>query len=182
MTAYISMLRGINVAGHKPVSMSELRELFEGLGCKRVRTYIQSGNVVFEAARQAPSNLSKQIEEKILSDFGFPVPVISKTAEEMGAAIRNNPFLREKGIDPLKLHVTFLSQAPTLGALKKLDALAAEPDRFRCSGREIYLHCPNGYGTTKLSNNALEKALSVTATTRNWRTVNKLYEMAMEQG
>jgi uncharacterized protein (DUF1697 family) len=182
MPTYISMLRGINVVGHKPVNMNKLRALFEGLGCKQVRTYIQSGNVVFKAARQAPENLSKQIEEKILSDFGFPVWVISKTSEEMGGALHDNPFLQENGIDPLKLHVTFLSQAPAPAALRKLDTLAAEPDRFRCFRREIYLHCPNGYGRTKLSNNALEKALSVTATTRNWRTVNKLYEMAMEQG
>jgi uncharacterized protein (DUF1697 family) len=100
----------------------------------------------------------------------------------MGAAIHTDPFLQEKGLDPLKLHVTFLSEAPAPAALKKLDTLAAKPDRFRHSGREVYLHCPNGYGSTRLSNNALEKALSVTATTRNWRTVNKLYEMAMEQG
>jgi uncharacterized protein (DUF1697 family) len=182
MPTYISMLRGINVGGHKKVSMSELRELFEGLGCKRVRTYIQSGNVVFEAAKKAPLSWSKQIEEAILGHFGFPVAVVSRTSEEMGAAIHTDPFLQEKGIDPLKLHVTFLSEAPAPAALKKLDTLAAKPDRFRHSGREVYLHCPNGYGSTRLSNNALEKALSVTATTRNWRTVNKLYEMAMEQG
>jgi len=182
MTTYISMLRGINVGGHNKAPMNRLRAMFEALGCEQVRTYIQSGNVVFKTAKSAPSFLSRKIEERILMDFGFSVSVISRTSAELGKAIHNNPFLREKGIDPLQLHVTFLSQAPVRTALRKLDTLATDPDRFRCSRREIYLHCPDGYGRTRLSNNALEMALSVTATTRNWRTVNKLYEMAMEQG
>jgi len=180
MPIYISMLRGINVAGHKQVKMAALQAAFEALEFEQVRTYIQSGNVVFKAANSSPLNLSRKIEGKILDEFGFAVPVITRTSEEMGGAIRTNPFLKENGIDLSKLHVTFLSDIPAPAALKTLESLTVKPDQFRASGREIYLYCPNGYGNTKLSNNALEKVLSLSATTRNWNTVNKLYEMSLE--
>ena len=180
MPTYISMLRGINVSGQKPVKMDQLRRMFEALGFTQVKTYVQSGNVVFQAKKGSPADLSRKIEAGILAEFGFDVPVVSKTAEEIGHAIQNNPFLKEKAIDPTKLHVTFLSGAPAKPALEKLSALAAEPDRFYSHASEIYLHCPNGYGRTKLSNNALEKLLSLRATTRNWKTVNELYRMATE--
>ena len=178
-STYVALLRGINVGGHKAVKMDQLRNAFEALGFEDVTTYVQSGNVVFNAPTQASEDLSKKIEEKILREFGIAVPVTVKTAGEMNAVIRNNPFLQEKGIDLSKLHVTFLSHAPEKTALKMLDAIAATPDQFRSSSKEIYLYCPNGYGKTKLSNNALEKVLSVRATTRNWRTVNQLYEMTL---
>ncbi len=181
MPIYISMLRGINVAGHKQVKMAALQVAFESLGFSQVRTHIQSGNVVFKAAKSAPPDLSRKIEGKILDEFGFDVPVITRTSEEMGEVIRGNPFLKEKGIDLSKLHVTFLSGVPAPAALKALASLAAKPDQFRACGREIYLYCPNGYGNTKLSNNALEKVLSLSATTRNWNTVNKLYAMSLDE-
>ena len=106
------------------------------------------------------------------------VPVIVRTAEEIGEVSRSNPFLKENGIDFGKLHVTFLSHAPHKTAVKGLDTIAAGPDRFHCCGREIFLYCPNGFAGTKLSINVFEKVLSVGATTRNWNTVNRLYEMA----
>jgi uncharacterized protein (DUF1697 family) len=105
--------------------------------------------------------------------------VVVKTAGEIGEVIKNNPLLREKGIDLSKLHVTFLSCPPEKSALKMLDAVAAAPDQFRCSAQAVYLHCPNGYHATKLGNNVLEKMLKVGTTTRNWRTVNQLYQMTM---
>ena len=124
--------------------------------------------------------MSNKIREKIARDFGFSVPVIIRSSEEVRRAIENNPFLKQRGIDSSRLHVTFLSKAPEKDSLKALEALTARPDQFRYSGREVYLYCPDGYGRTKLSNNALEKVLGVTATTRNWNTVNKLYEMSLK--
>jgi uncharacterized protein (DUF1697 family) len=180
MPIYISMLRGINLAGHNQISMLQLRASLEQLGFERVKTYIQSGNVVFKAAKIAPDKLSKKIEDKIRSDFGFSISVLSKTPDELAKTIQNNPFLKQPGIDPSKLHVTFLSGAPADLALKKLAAIHAHPDQFHCLDCDVYLYCPEGYGRTKLSNNAIEKLLSLRATTRNWRTVNKLHEMAME--
>ncbi len=176
---YVALLRGINLGGHKIVKMDQLRKTLEELGFEDVKTYIQSGNVVFKAPTQTPENLAKRIEEKVLRQFGFPVPVVVKTAGEIGEVIRNNPLVKEKGIDPSKLHVTFLWSAPEKNALKMLDAIDAVPDQFRCSGEAIYLYCPNGYGESKLTNNVLEKVLRAGATTRNWKTVNQLYQMIL---
>jgi uncharacterized protein (DUF1697 family) len=182
MPIYIAMLRGINVGGHKRVEMSRLRASCEALGFEQVRTYIQSGNVIFQAGKNSTSALSRRMEEMLLSDFGFSVSVITRTSKEMGEAIQDNPFLQgqEKGIDPSKMHLTFLSQAPPAAALKKLETLAAESEKSRSQGREIYLHLPDGYARTKLTNNAIEKLLSLTATTRNWNTVNQLYRLSLE--
>src|SRR2546429_7772335 len=99
------MLRGINVGGHKKIKMDQLRESFEALGCQQVQTFIQSGNVVFKTAKASPAALSNKIEKKILTDFGFAVPVICRTRDEMDKAIDGNPFLKRSGIDPTKRHV-----------------------------------------------------------------------------
>jgi uncharacterized protein (DUF1697 family) len=176
-STYIALLRGINLGGHKIVKMEQLRKALAELGFEDVKTYIQSGNVVFRAPAQAAKDFAKNIEEKVQRRFGFPVAVQVKTAEEVGEVIRNNSLAKEKGLDPAKLHVTFLSCAPEKNALKMLDAIAAAPDQFRCSGQAVYLHCPNGYHETKVNNNVLEKMLKVGATTRNWKTVNQLYRM-----
>ncbi len=178
-STYVALLRGINLGGHKIVKMDQLRKVFERLGLEDVKTYIQSGNVVFKAPVQTPGNLTKQIEENVLRQFGFPVPVLVKTAGELGEIIRNNLLVKEKGIDLSKLHVTFLSSAPEKNALKMLDEMAGGPDQFRCSGEAIYLHCPNGYHETRLGKNVLAKMLKVGTTTRNWRTVNALYEITL---
>src|SRR6266700_4031938 len=135
------MMRGINVGGQKIIRMESLRASFRALGFLRVRSYVQSGNIIFEASKGPTSSLSGKIREKILNDFGLSVP-------------------------------------PAKAVLKKLDALAPISDRFRVGGREVYLHCPDGYGRTKLSNTAFEKLLSVDATTRNWKTVNTLAELS----
>jgi uncharacterized protein (DUF1697 family) len=179
-STYIALLRGINLGGHKIVKMEQLRKTFADIGFEDVKTYIQSGNVVFKSSRQSCESLAKRIEEKVLSQFGFPAATVVKTAEEIGAVIKNNPLLKEKGIDVAKLHVTFLSCAPEKSLVKTLDAFTAAPDKFRCSSQAIYLHCPNGYHETKLGNNVLMKMLKVGTTTRNWKTVNQLYEMSFE--
>jgi uncharacterized protein (DUF1697 family) len=177
MAAYIVMLRGVNVGGHNTVKMEVLREVCVGLDFRNVDTYIQSGNIVFQTATENPAALSKRIGEAILQSFGFDSPVIVRTSKEMRNVIAGNPFLKEKGIDSSKLHVTFLSEAKQKGSVKKLESLATSPDRFYLAAHEIYLHCPSGYGRTKLCNNAIEKALLVKATTRNWKTTNILFEM-----
>ena len=178
MPAYIAMLRGINVSGRKIVRMEQLRQSCAALGFRGVETYVQSGNIIFADAGRSPAQLSKSIREAILRDFGFTAPVLVKTSSEMNHAIAGNPFLKQEGIDRSKLHVTFLFEEPPKDGLKKLAALSGGPDRFCATPREIYLYCPGGYGKTKLSNSALEKALAVEATTRNWRTVETLFEMA----
>jgi uncharacterized protein (DUF1697 family) len=178
MPIYVAMLRGINVGRGKVVKMERLRASLERLGFGGVRTYVQSGNVVFESKPKSAAELSQKIEAKILGDFGFAVPVVVKTSKEMEQIVSDNPLMKEKGIDHSKLHVTFLSGAPPTAAVKALEPLAASRERVRVLSREVYLYCPDGYGISKLSNSTIEKKLSVVATTRNWRTVNALLEMA----
>ena len=175
--AYIAMLRGINVSGQKAVRMERLRESCSALGFRGIQTYVQSGNVVFVEERKPAPSLSKGISHAVLRDFGFDVTVLVRTSKEMRDLIRGNPFLKERGVDPSKLYVTFLSEAPSKKALENV-RLSSGPDRFHIGRQEIYLYCPGGYGRTKLSNTAFEKTLSVRATTRNWKTVNALSEMA----
>jgi len=180
MPSYVAMLRGINVSGNKPVKMEALRASFEALGFKNVRTYVQSGNVVFEAKEREAAPLGSKIVARIKRDFGFEVPVLVLGAGELGRVVDENPFLEQRGpeIDVTKLHVTFLAAAPAAAGLKKMQGVSSGRDAFHCLGKTIYLACPDGYGNTKLSNNAFERALGASATTRNWKTVTTLVAMA----
>ena len=177
MPTYIAMLRGINVTGHKMIKMDALRASLAALRLSNVQTYIQSGNVIFGIGNGSVAALCEKIQQRILRDFGFAVPVFLRTAKELEQIIKDNPFLNETAIDHSKLHVTFLSDAALDTASEALQPLAVKPERFCVIGREIYLYCPNGYGRTKLSNTAIEKKLSIRATTRNWKTVNTLLAM-----
>jgi uncharacterized protein (DUF1697 family) len=176
LTIYVAMLRGVNVGGNS-LKMDWLREACEGIGLQNVRTYVQSGNIVF-ASRLSGEKLAKSLKMTIDAQTRLPVTVVVRSASEMAKIIAGNPFPKQKGIDLTKLHVTFLAKPPSKPALEKLDALAGTRDEYRLAGREIYLHCPINYGETKLSNTAIEKVLSVGATTRNWKTVTVLHEMA----
>lgn len=119
MPAYVAMLRGINVSGHNAIKMERLRGLCNSLGFDDVETHVQSGNIVFQTGIENPAALSKLIGETILQSFGFDAPVIVRTSKEMRNVIANNPFLKEKGIDSSKLHVTFLSETEQRGSAKK---------------------------------------------------------------
>jgi uncharacterized protein (DUF1697 family) len=176
MITYVAMLRGINVSGQKIIKMERLRTMFEDMDFGNVRTYVQSGNVIFETAELA-SGLSAKIQKRILKDFGFDVPVLTKSAKEMTDIVKHNPFVKDKAIDQTRLYVTFLSDDPPKNALELIQPLAAGEEQVRIVGRAVYLYCPNTYGNTKLSNNAIEKKLTCGATTRNWNTTKTLLEM-----
>ena len=178
MPVYIALLRGINVGPHKRMKMEKLRASCEALGCEQVKTYIQSGNVVLQAAKLSASSLAKRIQERIVADFGFSSDVILRTREELQKIVRGNPLLKEPGIDSSKLNIVFLSEAPAPSAVKRLEALTLAPDRVRVSGKEIYFYFPNGVSGSSLWKHNLDRLLSITGTMRNWNTVNKLYEMA----
>ncbi|HEY8669881.1 MAG TPA: DUF1697 domain-containing protein [Terriglobales bacterium] len=180
MPVYISMLRGINIGPHKRMKMEKLRESLEDLGFSSVKTYIQSGNVVFKAAKTSPLTLSKKVEERILADFGFSVNVITRTSDEMGKIIQNNPLLKQRDIDGSKLHVTFLSAIATADTVKKLESLTLPPDKVCCSGTETYFYFPNGVSGSSVWKYPLDRVLAVTCTMRNWNTVSELYQMALE--
>jgi len=180
MPIYIAMLRGINVGGHKIIKMDRLRESFCTLGFEQVQTYIQSGNVVFQARKTSAPTLSKKIEVKILADYGFPVAVVCRSADEMQKAIADNPFMGERGIDPLKIHVLFLSDTPASSNLRKVEGLAALPDRLHGLGKEIYFYLPNGVANSILMKKPLDRLLAVSTTARNWRTVTTLHQMCQD--
>jgi len=176
METYIALLRAVNV-GQNTLRMERLRQLWSELGFKNVTTYVQSGNVVFQA-EGSPASWCSTIGQRLEGETRLPVAVLVRTSRQLKSILARNPFVKDKGIDQSRLHVTFLASAAGKDALKKLSAVNAVPDQFHLSGEEVYLYCPSGYGRSKLSNNALERALSVKATTRNWNTVNKLYEIA----
>jgi len=180
MTSVISILRGINVSGQKKIPMAELKTLYHELKFKNIATYIQSGNVIFSTGQTNFKTLSRKIEQKIFEKYGFHVPVIIRTADEMQSAINNNPFLKIKNIAIDKLHVTFLEDNPNNDHIEKIKAYQYEPDKFIIVGKEVYLSCPDGYGRTKLTNTFFESKLKVRATTRNWRTVNELLKIALQ--
>jgi uncharacterized protein (DUF1697 family) len=171
------MLRGINLGGHNRIKMEELQALFVALGHSDVTTYIQSGNIIFKSPGSDPSQLAGAIEERIAQDLGLAVTVLLRTKDELAQVIASNPFIRQR-TDPARLHVTFLADAPDPHLVSRVDGHNAEPDEFQIIGREIYLHCPHGYGRTKLNNAFWERRLGVAATTRNWHTVTKLFQLA----
>ncbi len=178
METIIAILRGINVSGKNKIPMAELKALYEKAGFKNVATYIQSGNVVFSSSEKASKDLEEKIQQLVFKKWKYSVPVIVRSAEELQTVVDRNPFLKMKGIDLEKLHVTFLAENPTKENLDKIKAYIYSPDEFIIDGREVYLSCPGGYGNTKLSNTFFENKLKATATTRNLRTVNELLRLS----
>ncbi|HET6251405.1 MAG TPA: DUF1697 domain-containing protein [Tepidisphaeraceae bacterium] len=173
MPTHFALLRGINVGGNI-LKMDHLKEIWLELGFKNARTCLQSGNVVFDATK--PS--AEKIQRRLISETRLPVTVILRTTAEMAQIVAGNPFLPDKADDASHLHVTFLKSEPAEGDLQKLGQIRTGDDRLKAIGKEIYLYCPGGYGRTRLSNNAMERALGIKATTRNWNTTRKLAEMA----
>jgi len=177
----ISILRGINVSGQKKIKMADLKSLYETLGFQNVVTYIQSGNVIFDTEVKNKSNLKKSIEQAIEENYQFHVPVEIRTNRELENTIINCPFGTVDLVrDGTKVLVTFLSAQPSEMRISDIQEYVLAPEKLIVAGKEVYLYCPNGYGKSKLSNTFLEKMLGVGATTRNWKSVHKLYELSME--
>ena len=174
MTSYISLLRGINVSGQKRIKMDALQQSYEALLLQNVTTYIQSGNVVFEATNTSPKLLAPQIARQIALDFGFEVLVIVLTAAQLKAIIVHNPTAKDPQKDPSFLHITFLAEKPTPYDPTPIIAKQQSGEGLFLTDNALYLYCPNGYGRSKLTNSFLETQLKVGATTRNWKTSNEL--------
>jgi len=171
---YVALLRGINVGRHRRISMSDLRRVFEDVGLEDVSTYLQSGNVLF-AGKGSAAPLASRLERAIHAELVPGVSVLLRSRAELAKIATSNPFA---GHDTSKLHVTFLGKRPTAARARTLDPELAAPDEFRLHSRELYLHYPKGYGRSKLTNAYFEKQLGVVATTRNWKTVTTLAELA----
>ena len=153
----VELLRGINVGGKNKLPMKDLAAMFRKAGCDDVRTYIQSGNVLFHADPSLAGNIPSLISASILSDFGYCIPVVTRTASELQGVIHAN--------------------VPDYSHVEALDPNRSPGDEFAVLGREVFLHCPNGIARSKLTNSYFDSSLSTTSTARNWRTVRKLLEM-----
>lgn len=171
MTAYVALLRGINLGPSHRVPMAELRTLCRSLGLRNVATYLQSGNVVFNDDRP-PGAIVDLLEGALATRFGFDAPVILRAAPEMTRIAERHSF-RDREDDPAKLHVFFLAGTPDPEAIERWHPERFAPDEARIDGREVHVHFPNGMGRSRLTVN-----LGVPATARNWRTVRALAQMA----
>ena len=177
MKTYISILRGINVNGKNLIKMKSLQEMYEELGFQNVRTYIQSGNIVFQSVEVNPDELEQTISDGIVKQFTANVPVLVLEVSELKSILEQNPFLTDDKYDISKLHITFLSKSPNKTFVDKIGDSSFLPDEYFIKGKAIDLFCPNGYGKTKLSNSFFENKLKVKATTRNLRTVMELVKL-----
>ncbi len=182
MGTFVVMLRSINVGGRNRVAMADLKTLVTSLGFSNVVTYLQSGNVVC-SGRSGPRVVARTIAGGIEQTLGLSVPVVVRTDRELARVLCGNPLAHLED-DPTKLHVTFLDRVPDQDRVDRLEAEAERfhPDRLTVVGADVFLHCPGGYGETKLNNVFLERRLGATATTRNWRTVEALGELAGVSG
>ena len=177
MGTHVALLRGINVGGRNRLPMKDLTTIFNDAGCADVTTYIQSGNVIFQASDELAARIPVLITDSIASRFDLRVPVVTRSAAELNQVVTNNPFLDIES-DFTKLHVAFLADHPCSAESASLDPERSPPDTFQMRGREIYLHLPNGAARTKLTNAYFDSKLGTTSTARNWKTVLKLNELA----
>jgi uncharacterized protein (DUF1697 family) len=173
---HVALLRGINVGGKNMLPMKMLAEIFATTGCTDITTYIQSGNVVFCAGNKIAKELGGVITKQVEKQFGLKVPVVMRSAAELDAVIRGNPFLKAGAADEA-LHVLFLADLPGADLVAGLDPARSTPDEYVVVGRDIYAKLVTGAAKTKLTNAYFDSKLKTVSTMRNWRTVLKLAEM-----
>lgn len=173
---YVALLRGINVGGNNSLPMKDLAQMFERAGCSHVKTYIQSGNVIFKADTKLAQQITSLISKAILKDFEIAVPVIIRSAQEILKVSQSKVF----GKVTEKIYVAFLAHNPTKAALQSLDPNRSPGDEFKVVGSHIYLNFSQGAGKTKLTNQYFDSKLATVSTIRNWNTVLKLAEMTQE--
>jgi uncharacterized protein (DUF1697 family) len=178
MPATICLLRSVNVGGRNKVAMAELRAICRDLGLGDPRTYVQSGNVVFQTGQTDLPALAVQIAAAIERRCGFAPDIFLRTVIEMKAVVASNPFAGRAGIEPNKLLVCFLAAELPPEGRKALAGLPETPEEVYAGKRELYVYYPNGIGQARLSTALLERTLKMNMTGRNWNSVTKLLEMA----
>lgn len=178
MRTYIALLRGINVGGHRKVKMADLKVMLEKIGLKDVATYIQSGNVVFKSSETDVFTLGEKIKSGIEKTFGFDVPVLIKSKEELLSILQRSPFKKQEDLEANKIYYVVLKSKPKQPDIDSLDQNSYPNELFVITDNCVYLNCINGAGKAKLNNNIIERKLAVEATTRNHRTLQKLIELS----
>lgn len=173
MNTHIALFRGINVGGKNILPMKEIVGILEGMGCEKVKTYIQSGNVVFKSKKRQTNTMGDEISAQILKHHGFEPKVLLLEISELHDAIENNPFNTEDG---KALHFAFLESHPKHPDLERLKAVKSNSEEFKLHKKVFYLYAPEGIGRSKLAAK-VEQSLGVSVTGRNWNTVSKLISM-----
>lgn len=176
MTTYVALLRGVNVSGHKLIKMVDLRRHFASCGAANVRTYIQSGNLVFEHRATAVA-LGKRLEQHLAAQLGYTVPILIKTARELAAITLANPYDTSLPEFGKKMYVCFFKNPPAAAAVKGIQSLICDGEQLIVNGAAAYAYYAQGLGRAKLSSGVIERKLGA-ATLRNWNTVTALLEMA----
>ena len=176
MPRYIALLRGINVGGKSMMKMEELKDMFAELGFGNVETYINSGNIAFDSKKIAEAKLADKIEDAIEAKFGRPVPVMVRVQDAIERIVTANPFHGQFD-DHRYMHVLFLKEEMPKDKLAQLKAAALPGEQYDAVGQELYCLMPDGVADSLLGTNFIEKKLKVSATGRNWRTVEKLAEL-----
>lgn len=175
MPIYIALLRGINVSGQKIIPMIDLKSLFDKMGLKKAKTFIQSGNVIFEGDG-TPASLTARIEKGIRKRFGFEVTVVLRSLPQLAKAVAEMPFKKTK--EGEKVYITYLAESPSKEGAMALQALASPVDEIVLGRAEVYILIRGGYGKSIFSNTLVEKKLGVRATTRNLASSQKLIALA----
>jgi uncharacterized protein (DUF1697 family) len=178
MKTYIALFRGINVGGNNSLPMADLVDILKTLGAAQIKTYIQSGNAVFQSAEEDTSSLADAITKEVARRRGFAPKVLLLQRADLERAMAENPFPIAE-LDPSHLHLGFLASPAQHSALEKLNALKKESEQFHLTDAVFYLYAPEGVGRSKLAASS-ERALGVVMTDRNWRTVGKLQELVAE--
>lgn len=179
MKTWVVLLRGINVGGRNVLKMAELRTLLKEIGCKDVKTYIQSGNCVLNSNITDATKLSSHIAATIKTKFDYDVPAFALTAENMTRAINNNPYPVEE-VAQKTVHLFFLSEPALNANIEQLESLRDATENYELLDDVFYLHAPNGIGHSKLAAKA-EKCLGVSITARNLRSVNKILALTEKE-
>ena len=175
---YIALLRGINVGGQKAIKMTDLKAHFVKWGYSAVETYIQSGNVIFNAIEANKQEIASTIYQNLLDTYGFEVQVIVKRPSDLISTVKHNPFIHEQEKDINRMYFTFLSHVPDRESSGKLAEYDYSPEEYVLHEDVIYFYSPAGYGKARMNNNFFEKKLKAVATTRNLKTINKLIDIA----
>jgi len=178
MKTFIALLRGINVSGQKKIKMADLRAMLEKMPFQDVQTYIQSGNIVLKSAEKEIALIETEINKMLAKTFGYEVPVLVKSKEEFEQIIKGNPYTAKADLEAKKIYFALLKSAPNATAVAGLDQAQYPHELFQIAKNCVYLNCTKGAGKAKLNNNIIERKLKVVATTRNYRTMTKLLELA----
>ncbi|HKK12766.1 MAG TPA: DUF1697 domain-containing protein [Flavobacteriaceae bacterium] len=171
---HIALLRGINVSGQKKIPMVELRKLLTDSGFDNVKTYIQSGNVIFRSSQEKRAVLENTIQKAIKLHFGFEVPVLVRTETEIQNILEACPFPEEKKTNG---YFTLLHSAPDKSLVEETRLISYPDEEFHITNRCVYFFSSTGYGKAKCNNNFFERKLKVSATTRNYKTMVKLLSL-----